>query len=171
MLLATRAAAQTDTIINQQSIVVQAGVGLGGYGYANGSGLPLLNVSFEKGLPQRLGPGYVGVGGYLGYKTSTYKYGGEYRWTYTDVLLAARGAWHPDFAHSEKLDGYVGLAVGVNLYRFNSTDDDYFDATHTSVLWGGYLGGRYMFTDQLGAYGELGYGLGYLNVGIVYKLK
>ncbi len=158
-------------IIDQNSLIFQGGIGLGGYSYAYGSGLPLINIAMEKGLPERVGPGYIGVGGYLGYKHASYNYASDYRWSYTDILIAARGAYHPDFAHSEKLDAYAGIALGVNIYRFNDTEDDILDSTSTGVLWGGYLGARYMFSDKIGAYGELGYGLGYLNVGVVVKLK
>lgn len=158
------------SILNENSLLVHAGVGLGGYGYAYGTGTPILSVSLEKGM-QRLGPGYIGIGGYAGFKTSGYNFGDGYRWRYTDILIAARGAYHPDFAHSEKLDTYGGISLGVDLYNFSSNDGVLDNSSHVNVIYGLYFGGRYMFSESFGAYGELGYGLGYLNLGVVLKLK
>lgn len=37
------------------------------------------------------------------------------------------------------------------------------------VAYGLHVGGRYYFTDQIGAYAELGYGIALLNIGLTAK--
>lgn len=168
---AVAAASAGAVSFDNSSLVVQAGIGLGGYAYSNATGLPLLNVSFEKGIGERVGPGSIGVGGYAGFKTSMYKFGAGYHWTYTDILIAARGAYHPDFAQTEQLDAYAGVAAGINLYTFDSNDQVLDSDSRVNILYGFYIGARYYLSGNIGVYGELGYGLGYLNVGAVFKLK
>jgi hypothetical protein len=157
--------------------VINVGLGIGstlysGAGYK--SGLPPVSASFEYGLME-LGPGILGIGGYLG--LSTYKWestfsGSTYGWKYSNVIIGARGYYHYNFI--EKLDTYGGLLLGYNIVSSKETGDwpfgiDY-TANSSSVAWSFFIGGRYYFTDSFAVMAELGYGIAWLIIGVSLKL-
>lgn len=156
------------------SMVANAGVGFGwyGYGYGGVTSIPAISVSLEKGIKE-LDFGTLSVGGIVGFKTASYKYSGMYDWSWTDYIIAARGAIHADIFKVEKLDTYGGLALGLRIQTvkydepFLGNDSE----SATKGLFAFYVGSRYYFTEQIAAFGELGYGLGYLTLGISYKIQ
>jgi hypothetical protein len=162
--------------------VLSALVGIGGhYGiYSNYTFVtPGLGISYEHGLQVEAGPGVIGVGGYVGYKSLGYKktytniavY--DYRWTY--VIIGARGAYHYDLFGVEELDTYGGLMFAANIL---STKDKstYYGLTgelatgNTDPSLTLFLGGRYYFSESIGGLIEVGYGVSYLNLGLSFKL-
>ena len=156
--------------------VINFGIGLGstlysGVGYKGG--LPPLSASFEYAL-QELGPGMVGVGGYLGlstYKWETTVAGSTYGWKYSNVVIGARGTYHYNFV--DKLDTYAGLMLGYNIVSAKETGDwplgFTYSANGSTFVWAFFVGGRYYFTDQFAVMAELGYGIAWLNIGVAYK--
>jgi hypothetical protein len=144
---------------DKSTSVVQVNLGLGG-----GLGLPI-QVSYEKAITDN-----IGVGGLVGFATkSTDLVGYKYRYTY--LLFGARANYHYQFI--EKLDTYAGLTLGYNVASFKITPS-YPGSTATAgggIFLAGQIGGRYYFTENLAASLELGYGIGYANIGIAYKLK
>ncbi len=138
--------------------------------------LPPLSASFEIGVTE-LGPGILGVGGYLG--LSSYKwedaYGGSsWGWKYSNTIIGARGNYHYNFA--ENLDTYAGLMLGYNIINSKETGDwpsgyDDYSANSSSFIWAFYVGGRYYFSDSFAAMLELGYGIAWLNIGVAFKFK
>jgi hypothetical protein len=172
-LLACGFAAQAQNAFPEGTKVFQAGVGLFGFDLYNDnvSEIPLISLSYEQCL-MPLGPGTLGVGGYVGYKTAKWDdsaVGYDWRWTW--LFVGARGAWHPDFINSEKWDAYIGLLAGLNFYsgKFEGgTVIDDFNDTDFDI--GGYIGARYYFSEKFGIWAEGGYGLANLNVGVAIKL-
>ncbi|MEL6866195.1 MAG: hypothetical protein AAFP19_17330 [Bacteroidota bacterium] len=161
------------TTFNNQTMVAQVGIGLGGYANTYSSQTPIISAAFEKAYKEKIGPGYLGIGGQIGYKSATYDYGSvgfRYNWKYRYTMLAARALYHPDFISIDNFDVYGGLTLGMYFLRFSSNDDLFVNYNSNHVLLGAVVGAKYYFTEQLAAYAELGYGLGYLNVGIAYKL-
>ncbi|HBS88751.1 MAG: hypothetical protein A2W91_04250 [Bacteroidetes bacterium GWF2_38_335] len=163
--------------------VISAGVGIGGNYNASGyysSQSPAIGISFEKGLIEDVGPGIISGGFYLGYKSLTYHYNYGYnnffydwKWSYT--IIGLRGAYHYPL-DNEKLDVYGGIMIGFNYCKFSEKTNDptYYDYQHT-YSQNSYLnttffaGGRYYFTENLGGFAEVGYGIAYLTIGINYK--
>lgn len=150
------------------------GIGLGTfYGSGYHTILPPINASYEKGITDN-----IGVGAYVGYATSRYNYSfADYHWTYSHIILGARGAYHYDLFKNPKLDTYGGLMLGFTIAKakFHSDDPLYKAADYTSpssggFTWSGFVGARYQFKESLGAYAELGYGVSALNVGLRFKL-
>ncbi|WP_288882159.1 hypothetical protein [Pedobacter panaciterrae] len=43
-------------------------------------------------------------------------------------------------------------------------------ASAGEVIFGGHLGARYWLAEKIGIFGELGYGVGLLNLGVAFKL-
>ncbi len=163
--------------------VINAGIGLGsslgGFGYT--SQTPGLCLSYEYGMWPVAGPGLISLGGYLGYKSfayrSTYLYqlnhfSYEQKWQY--LILGARSAYHYNGLEHDKIDLYGGLMLSFNNLSYRYSDNnpvyDYPAETYNSGLsLSLFAGGRYFFTDQIGAYAEAGYGIAYLSIGVAVK--
>lgn len=148
-------------------MVGNAGISLGWYSYGfAASSFPAISLSLEKGITEIENVGPISVGGIVGFKHASYSYGWDYSWN--DIVLAARGALHYDLFKVEKLDTYGGVALGVRLQTQKVGSAKY---NYTNGLYGLYVGGRYYFSDKFAGFGELGYGLGYLTLGISYKFN
>lgn len=156
------------------SMAVNLGVGAGlGYGYIGNASLPALNLSVERGIMENVGPGTISVGGLVGYKAYRYKYpASDYKATWTDLYVAVRGIYHYNFTENPKVDTYGGISLGV---RIESYKDTYLGKEYGSSYGGAYahsgffLGGRYFFSEKVGAFLEAGYDMSYLKAGLTAK--
>lgn len=161
--------------------VVAAGVGLGsslgGFNYS--SQVPGLSIQYEQGMWNAGDVGVISLGGYAGYKSFSYKtmsgnFEATSRWNYT--IIGLRSAFHYHGIDNEKLDLFAGLMLSYNILNYS-----YRDNTGMPNIGGGsygstagltlYLGGRYYFSENLGGFAEVGYGVSYLNLGLVFKLR
>lgn len=154
-------------------LVVNVGAGFGWYSYGFGArSLPAISLSLEKGIKD-IDFGTLSVGGIVGYKRASYAWNSSYDdWRWTDLIVAARGALHVDLFDNDKIDTYGGIAIGVRVQSFKGNSVIYLENVNTTTthpLFALYVGGRYYFTDNFGAFGEVGYGLGYLTLGLSYK--
>ncbi len=166
--------------------VLGVGVGiLGGYnvGWSGSdySQTPAINLHFDHGMGE-LGPGTWGLGGYVGYKSASYKarylnyYNYDYRYTW--LVVGVRGTWHYNEWHGDKWDTYGGVMLAYRGVTYKDHTDygaySYLGNSYTysgsGVGFSGFLGARYFFSDKIGAYGELGYGLTALQIGLAVKL-
>ena len=158
--------------------VVNFGLGIGTalYGFGYKMTIPPVSISGELGVKDDVGPGSVGVGGYLGIAGSKYSYnylGDEYGWKYTYIVVGARGTYH---LHDvlDKLDAYAGLmpyfAIVGNKEYGNWPGTTYYSAASSFIGVSLFIGGRYYVTDKFALMAELGYGVSYLNIGVALKL-
>ncbi|MGZ3901130.1 MAG: hypothetical protein ACXVNM_03355 [Bacteroidia bacterium] len=173
--------------------ILNLGIGFLGTGYYNYSrygaytyrNSPALSISYEQALHKKLGPGYLGLGAYFGYQSAYYQYNDYYyngdryyykhSWKY--MMIAARGAYHADILNFEKGELYFGAIIGLRIQTYNyynsSPDPNKNDyALRQGSVYPGYslfVGGRYYFTDNIGLFGELGYGISYLTLGLSLK--
>lgn len=132
-------------------------VGLGGIG---GAGLGL-GANAEYGITQQIG--ITGTFGWSGYSSGY--------WTYTNLIFAVGGNFHVDLLKVKNLDTYAGVGLGWNFGSVTSTDSRYtWDRSYGGFFWDFRVGGRYFFSDKLAATAELGYGFGYLRLGVDFKL-
>ena len=179
----------TQTTVKAQAfqngdMVGNLGVGFGWYGYAFGAmtSLPAFSISLEKGIKDIENVGPLSIGGIVGFKHASYNHGlgllSDYDNTYNDIIIAARGAIHYDLLKNEKVDTYGGVALGLRfqsytdwVYDFNTFDIVKGSSTSIHPLFALYIGGRYYFSDNLAGFAELGYGLGYLTLGLSYKFN
>ena len=91
--------------------------------------------------------------------------------------MGLRGAYHfNEFVKIDKLDLYAGLMLGYNIASetFSSTDPSRTNIAYYGSSYGGFAysffgGARYRFTDNIGVFGELGYGISILNIGLNIK--
>ena len=153
--------------------IVQAGLGFGMMGVYGDVVIPPISVSIDiakefEGYP-------ISYGAIIGLAKS--EYGWSYwegdKWTYTYFLLGARAAYHLKL-ESPKIDPYGGIMLGYNIVSYQEPEgwDPYYDYSggNSYLMYGFYGGARYFFNPKMAVYAELGYGFGYLNLGISYKL-
>jgi len=181
---------------DENSRMLNAGIGFGGFNYYSaytGYGYsyrnnPAFSLSYEQAYRKKLGPGYLGLGAYFGFQNSnsTYNYFWNkngynssyyYKNSWTNYMIAARGAYHPDILNSEKAELYFGLLIGLRIqtynYETNNPDPDanIYRISNGSVYpaYSLFIGGRYYFTQNIGLFAELGYGISYLTGGLSFK--
>ncbi len=144
--------------------MINAGIGIGST-LTGSMTLPPVNGSYEMGVTEN-----ISAGGYLGFAMSEESYLG-YTWDYTHIIVGARGSYH--FFNESSLNAYAGFMVGYNIVSVSSPDEfsgDSFSTAASGITYSAHVGGRYFFTEALGAYAELGYGVSYLNLGLALKI-
>lgn len=178
---ASMASAQFEKGDNVAGLMLGIGGHYGAYS-SYSSQTPAIGLFYEKGSGLDVGPGTLGLGGFLGYKHLSYKsdwrYAGypyhyDYSWSYT--ILGLRGAYHYNDWHGvPQLDTYGGLMLAYNALSFKDKSDyphgfGYTEGSDSYLSLSLYLGGRYYFSDNFAGLLELGYGISYLNIGLAYK--
>lgn len=165
-------------LFNVGDKMINAGLGIGATWYSGAyykTTLPPIFISGDVGFKDDIGPGVLGLGGYLGF--SSYKYEvtsvlGNWGWKYTSIIIGARGTYHMDLV--DNLDTYGGLLLGYNILTFKEFgDQNWFtgSASSSGLAYSFFVGGRYFFSDSFGVMAELGYGIAWLSLGITLKLE
>lgn len=160
-------------VFKKGDLVGNLGIGIGntlhGSGYSGD--FPPISLSGEYGVIDGLleGKASIGVGGYLAYSSSSYKYGilgDNFKVKFSDFVIGARGAFHYQFL--EKLDTYAGLMLAYDIVSVsgNKGVGSYDSSTFFVPV---FVGARYYLTENLGVMAELGYGVSVLNIGVSYK--
>jgi len=180
---------------NSRLLNIGLGFGYSYYSYPSGNGvstrnLPTISVSYEQPWKQRLGPGFMGVGGYLALKNSSYKYDySDFYGSYTvkennnNFIIASRAMYHWDGLNSEKAEVYGGFILGIRVDMSNSSGEysggysaaygsSNYDDSDVSVGVAASLvaGARYYFKPKFAVYSELSYGISWLTVGLTVKI-
>lgn len=154
-------------------MVGQLGLGFGFAGIYGDTGFPPLTIGLQYGIEDK-----ISVGGLVGYTSSSsdFFYG---KWSYSYVVIAARGEYHfLDNPKTTNLDAYGGLTLGYAIVSSSFEESaayvDYPFRTSTSGSYGVvgiHAGVRYYFNPNIAVVGELGYGIGYLTVGVAYRIQ
>ena len=159
-----------------------------GNGYSSGS-TPLFSLSYEQAIKQRVGPGYIGAGAYLGYRNVYNKYDYDYfynnhkgkyyyRNNWNTVTIAARAAYHWDVLNKEKGEVYGGSMIGLHIrsysYTSNDPDPDHYDNGRVSEgsvypAFSVFAGARWYFANNVAVFGEVGTGISFLTGGLSFK--
>ncbi len=121
-----------------------------------------LNVSFLSGKAEWTSEDFNG--------TSTDIYNNSVKRTGYNIMM--RFNWH--FGDHDIIDPYFGLAAGYrsNNWEFTSTDPDFVSTETGNLIPFGIeatFGTRFLFTDNLGAYVELGLARAFFQVGLTGK--
>jgi len=140
----------------QGDINVGGGIGLGNNTIAGGTGI---TAHAEFGVTE-----VISVGGYLAFSGTNYL--GFRR---NSLVIGGRGAYHFNelLTLPDELDLYAGLGL---YYEIVSSDLDGYIGPGNRLLFGVHLGGRYYFTDNIGAFAELGSAVSVLQLGVTIKL-
>lgn len=139
-----------------------------GIGLGSNYGLPI-GASLDFGITDN-----ISLGAYLGYASKTEELGFgfvSYKWNYTAILMGARAAYHLKLV--DNLDTYGGVLLGYNYGSVSLQGDrnGFFGAEpeYGGLAWAGFIGGRYRFSERMGAFAELGYGIAILQAGLNVK--
>lgn len=144
------------------NFILNAGIGLGYY--------------FAGGIPLQLNGEYfftdkLSIGPYLGVTSYRYRYFGD-GYTFTFIDFGARGSYH--FSElfgitNDKVDVYGGAFLGFLASSYNGPGDLDNDPYGSTVRAGIHAGARYYFSPKVAGYGELGWGLAPLSLGLTFK--
>lgn len=163
----TKPAAQTPTRTapsvtpSLRTAYLNAGIGLAAY---MGGGIPL-GVSYEKTIRDN-----VSVGGSVDFA----RYGRSYG-RYTFIYAGARGSYHLGEllgVSDNKFDPYIGASLGFRHVSYRDSygyGSDYYNSYGSGLYLGIHLGSRYMFSEKLGGFAEVGYGISALRLGVSAK--
>lgn len=145
--------------------LLNIGVGISSYFYGHPIG-----ASYEAGITDD-----ISVGAQIDYNSGNY---GDYyynnaRWRYTSTYVGARGSFHVNRLlrlNTQKVDLYAGLGLGYRTFRWNDSNYGYGYDYRSGLFLNYFVGGKYYFTDKVGAFLELGYtGLSSSRVGLSIK--
>ncbi|MDP4116996.1 MAG: outer membrane beta-barrel protein [Bacteroidota bacterium] len=151
--------------VNNLNIGIGFGDVVGGYGTQS---LPPISVGLQFGIEDK-----ISVGGILGYSSSSEEwFYGKYKYTY--IIIGARGEYH-FLEPSNNFDVYGGVTLGYNIvsssWEANHGYSGYSaTASGSDLFYGFHAGARYAFSPKFGAFAEVGYGLGIINIGVNFKL-
>lgn len=156
----------------------------------NGSSFPQLQISYDYGLEKE-----VSFGPYFGWSTATTpvfnipelpsipillpdgQMAGRYSYKIDIYSFGIRALYHQMQWEFEKIDMYAIGIFGINYYKIQSKGvgaeafEEQLDLPTPSWSGSAGIGGRIHFSDKLGMYFEAGYGVNYLNLGLVYRLN
>jgi hypothetical protein len=92
------------------------GIGPGLAGIYGTMSVPAISVGYQAGVHEN-----ISVGGLVGYSSSTYDGGffgnRSYEWTYSYIVIGARGEYHFTDVEVENLDLYSGLTLGYTIVK------------------------------------------------------
>ncbi|MFI5172022.1 MAG: outer membrane beta-barrel protein [Chitinophagales bacterium] len=128
---------------------------------------------------------HIGVGLAIGYSSTTVEWNYDdfdaqgdpvvytSSWKYSSLGILARVNWH--FGDSDVFDPYFGVGMGYRTgnYTFDSTDPDALEDQLSTLVPFGFettVGARYFFTDNIGAYAELGFAKAPFQIGLAIKI-
>ncbi len=162
MLLAIGLLAGTQSFgqlaVDKGTKFINLGIGLGG-GYYAGGGIGFVGAA-DFGVYKN-----ITVGAQAGY----HSYGNAYlSYNYHSFDLGVRGSYHFNELlklPTDKADLYAGLGLSYYSFSYGGYLDNY-----GSIYVPIHIGGRYFFTDKVGAFAELGSAINTLKVGVTFKL-
>ena len=149
------------------SKLLNAGVGLGGYGLGIGysSGISL-GASLEFGVIKN-----ITVGGFVDYRRLSYTgFNGLAGDGITYFYVGARGSYHFNELLSlsdDKMDAYAGIGLGY-LGVSGSYYAGYGGSSGT-IFVPIHLGFRYFFSEKIGGFAEVGTSVAPVKLGVTFK--
>lgn len=158
---------------NKGDKVVNLGIGIGNTLYSGSyytKGVPPLSISYEQGIVDGIAEkGVIGILGYVGYNSYKYDYSG-WGYKYSNIIIGAGGIFH--YPLVDKLDTYAGILLGYNIAsatEFGTPIGWDYNSTSGGIVFSGFVGARYYFTESIAAFAQVGYGIAYLTFGVSFR--
>jgi len=161
----SRGVSAQDEAFNKGDMIINVGVGLGTYISDKGLSMtvPPISASFEYSVVDLFdGRGGIGFGGYACYLL---RKSSDLNMNVGDFIIGPRGLFHYQFV--DHLDTYAGFLIGYDVVSFNKSENLNLSGSGFSPAF--FVGARYYFTDHIAVWGELGYGVSPLQLGLAYK--
>lgn len=159
------------------TIGLSAGFGVKYNYYGSTKVSPTYGLSFDRSMIENVGPGTIGFGCFIAYKSARYDYSSGYYARWDDVIVAIRATWHLTLLKdwNNHLDPYGGIMLGA---RYTFYKDSYYDHLGTSphsynkphFVKGIFLGAKYNFSRAFGAFTEFGSDVSNLRIGINFNV-
>ena len=130
-----------------------------------------VGVYYEKAITDKIGIGKIGIGGSINYLRNSTSYDFlslSNTVSISQLAVALRGAYHFEL-ENKKIDPYAGVGLVFSHFSYKSSYSNADFSFGSPLSTQAFVGSRYYFTDNIAAFGELGYGLAYLNIGATYK--
>jgi hypothetical protein len=163
-----------ESMFNHGDKVLNLGIGIGNTLYKGTyytTGVPPISISYEQGIVDEVfEKGVIGILGYLGYTSYKYEYQG-WGYKYSNLIIGGGGLFH--YPLVDKLDTYAGLLLGyniVNAKEFGTPIGWDYNTSSGGIVFSGFVGARYYFSERFAAFAQLGYGIAYLTFGVSIKL-
>ncbi len=162
------------------SNVIGLGIGMGvdyaSYGgyYGSSSVSPTLYASFDHGFFPEVGPGTIGIGGVIAYKSSSSKYL-TYKSKYSSTIIGVRGTYHLTILKDKnnKFDPYAGVTFGLRFNNYKDPYSDYYNFSYSydrvNPIAGAFVGAHYNFVPNFGVHAELGYDISFMRIGVNFN--
>lgn len=141
--------------------LLQLGFGVGATFSSGTTQVPPVQARYEYGFSDE-----ISGGGILGYASSYVPYsGGSIDYSY--LIVGLRANYH--FGTSKKFDPYAGPTLGYNKVSLSDKGGYIGTIADSEIIYGAQIGANYYFTKHVGAWAEIGYGVGLLNLGVNFK--
>jgi len=117
-------------------------------------------------------PTSLGLGLNIGFSRYTEDFTiGEY--DYTNFFIITSANYHVKLIKKIPMDTYAIISFGINFESSNRNFGPGGDAPdrNDGIKFGTGIGARYYFTSKLAAVGELGFGMGFMRIGLDFKLN
>ena len=147
-------------VFDKGSLMFNGGIGAPyNYGF-----IPTINFSGEYGVIPTGDVGLVSFGGLAEMQFA------DYNWNYYNhngsqvkpiFYLGPRASWHLLVFESDEFDVYAGAGFGIKFWGQYNWDNGKNDVVYDPKVGGyveGFVGGRWMFQDNLGLFAEVGGG-------------
>lgn len=141
--------------------------------YGSVTPLPAFGFVYDQGIINHAGPGTIGVGGLLAFKSAHYNYGNGYKATWTNVVFGVRGTYHLTLLKDKnnKFDPYAGVTLGIRIYKYKDTYYDHlgynpYNYNSAYPVAGAFVGAKYNLSKHFGAFTELGYDISFFRIGL-----
>lgn len=172
-----------DAAFNKGDKVIGVSLGAGvNFGYATYHGgsysnIPAIAFTYDQCFFENVGPGNIGIGGIIGFKSAYYKYplnNGNYKDVYTNYIIGVRGTYHLTLLKDKnnKFDPYAGITLGVRIFKHtnNEPNNPYvYNYNPAYPVTGGFIGAKYNFAQHVGVFGELGYDISFFRIGLNFN--
>lgn len=155
---------------DEGQIDINAGLGLiPTFGLGNVQ-MPL-SLSVDYAVQEDVGIGDIGIGGYLGYSNSTEDDPNYGKITRAYYIAGVRGTYHVDFI--EGVDTYFGVLAALRIATLEVENNPF---SNLPAAGGGtgyslFAGGRYYFSENVGVFAEVGYGISIINAGLSFRIR
>ena len=180
---------------DENTHIINLGVGFGNsyYKFNNRTGYefgrtPVFLLSYEQPLRNKVGPGYIGVGGLFAFQNAHERFNYDYYYnngnhryynqnTWNDYVIAGRATYHWDGLIAEKAEVYGGALIGVRIssYKYTSNNPDPYYKNEVlsegSVypVFGAFIGARYYFVPNVAVYSEIYSTVSFISAGFTFK--
>lgn len=151
----------------KNDLLLNLGIGVNSSYYG---GIPL-SVSLETGSTDQ-----ISVGVSFDYLSDKYSAGALSSYKFTALYFGARASYHVNELlnlNSEKIDLYGGITVGYRSFKWKDSysNNTLSDRYGSGIFFGGHIGGKYYFTQTIGAFTEVGAtGSTNMRLGLAFKL-